>query len=146
MSPEESTAENLGPWSETSFHLRGDLDIGPGEVSFGVAHRNGLPQPWAFGPKPGTPLGENPSLSGSVTWRGAMVGVTPAGEGVIADATLVLEMKDMLGRSEFTGMRHESGPVWGRRRPSLFGSRGVARKDRLHGPERREREHLRARG
>lgn len=34
----------------------------------------------------------------------------------------------------------------GRRRPSLFGSRGVTREDRVHGPERREREHLRARG
>lgn len=111
-SPGEIDAESLGPWSETSFHLRGDLDTGAGGVAFGVAFRNGLPQPWAFGPKPATTLGDNPSLSGSVTWRGALVGVTPAGRGVVGDSSLTLRMEDFRGELAFTEMRFESGATW----------------------------------
>ena len=36
--PWATSANELGPWSDTSFHLRGDMDI----VSFGVATFNGL--------------------------------------------------------------------------------------------------------
>ncbi len=113
VKPEEISAETLKPWSDTSFHLRGDLGIGSGEVSFGVAFRNGLPQPWAMGPKPATILYDNPVLPGSVTWRGALVGVTPSGGGVVGDASLTLDMGDFLGELDFTGMRFESGATWG---------------------------------
>ena len=111
--PEDISADSLGPWSETSYHLRGDLDIGVGEVSFGVAFRNGLAQPWAFGPKPASALDHNPELSGSATWNGALVGITPTGRGVTGDSSLMIDLDDFLGELAFTGMRYESGGAWG---------------------------------
>lgn len=113
MSPEEISTESLGPWDDTSFHLRGDLEIGSGEVAFGVSFRNGLAQPWAFGPTPETTLRDNPVLSGSVKWNGALVGITPRGRGVVGDASLSLDMGDFLGELAFTGMRFEGGATWG---------------------------------
>lgn len=110
--PGEISAETLGPWSERSFHLRGDLDVGAGMLSFGVAFANGLPQPWATGPTPSRTLRDNPAISGSVTWRGALVGVTTAGGGVLGDASLTLDTGDFLGRLDLSAMRFESGAVW----------------------------------
>ena len=111
--PDEITVDSLGPWDDTSFHLRGDLDLGSEEVAFGVAFRNGLAQPWAFGPKPASVLYDNPSLTGSVTWNGAMIGITPTGRSVLGDAGLSIDMDDFLGRLEFTAMQFEGGGTWG---------------------------------
>ncbi len=112
-SPGEITADSLGPWGDTSFHMRGDLDIGSEELAFGVAFRNGLAQPWAFGPKPASVLYDNPSLSGSVTWNGVMIGITPAGRGVLGDARLSIDMEDFLGHLELTAMQFEGDGTWG---------------------------------
>ena len=111
--PDEIDADSLGPWDDTSFHLRGDLDIGSEEIAFGVGFRNGLAQPWAFGPRPARVLYDNPSLSGSVTWNGAMIGITPTGRGAFGDAALSLDMEDFLGQLEFTAMEFEGGGTWG---------------------------------
>ncbi len=111
--PEDISAESLGPWTDTSFHLRGDLGIGAGGIAFGVAFRNGLAQPWAFGPKPESALGRNPALSGSATWNGALLGITPSGRGVEGDSSLRLDMESLSGQLAFTGMRHDGGDTWG---------------------------------
>ena len=47
--PEELSVQSLGPWTDTSFHLRGDFEFPGGEAAFGVASRNGRAQPWASG-------------------------------------------------------------------------------------------------
>ena len=75
--PEDLTPENLGPWDDTSFHLLGEMDFPGGRASFGAAWRNGLAQPWASGPAPWTDLAGNPTLAGSATWNGALLGFTP---------------------------------------------------------------------
>ncbi len=111
--PEDISAESLGPWADTSLHLRGDLGIGAGGIAFGVAFRNGLAQPWAFGPKPGSALGRNPALSGSAIWSGALLGVTPSGKGVAGDSSLRLDMESLSGQLAFTGMRYDGGGTWG---------------------------------
>ena len=111
--PEDISAESLGPWDETSFHLRGDLGTGAGGIAFGVAFRNGLAQPWAFGPKPESALGRNPALSGSATWNGALLGITPSGRGVAGDSSLRLDMESLSGQLAFTGMRYDGGGTWG---------------------------------
>ena len=111
--PEEISVDNLGPWTETSYHLRGGFDTGAGEVSFGVAFRNGLAQPWAFGPKPAGAFDHNPALPGSATWNGALLGITPAGMGVAGDASLTLDMESLSGELAFTGMRYDGGGAWG---------------------------------
>lgn len=111
--PEDITAESLGPWADTSFHLRGDLGIGAGGIAFGVAFRNGLAQPWAFGPMPAGGLGSNTALSGSATWSGALVGITPSARGVTGDSSLTLDIESLSGELAFTGMRYERGGAWG---------------------------------
>ena len=63
--PGDTSVESLGPWSDTSFHLRGDLRVRISSVSFGVASRNGLAQPWASGPTPSVNMVDNEELSGN---------------------------------------------------------------------------------
>lgn len=121
--PEELTAENLGIWDDTSFHLLGELDFEGGEVSFGVAARNGLAKPWASGPKPWANLADNSALSGTVTWNGALLGITPSAETVVGGTRLAVELANLDGQLDFTGMEKwganeapgavGSGTMWG---------------------------------
>ena len=92
------TPDDLGPWSDTSMNIRGEL----GDASFGVRSNNGVSTPWIDGPEPGTNLagpagiGGLPDLarhiSGTVTWRGALVGFTPSVEAVTGDADLEVDL------------------------------------------------------
>ena len=115
--------EDLGPWDDTSMHLRGDIGISGGEVAFGVASRNGLAQPWAFGPTPWTDLADNPLLSETVTWSGRLLGFTPSVEAVGGAADLAVELGTLDGQLDFTNLEHwganvapgpvGSGTTWG---------------------------------
>ena len=109
----ETSAESLGPWSDTSFHIRGDLSVAGGDVSFGVALRNGLAQPWASGPTPSTNLVDNEELSGVVTWTGALLGITPSTETVVGDSRLAVDLADHDGRLDFTNLQFDGGGTWG---------------------------------
>ena len=60
-----------GEWTDTSFHLMGESE--DGALRFGVALFNGLPQPWARGVVPDTPLADNTTLFGTATWNGALL-------------------------------------------------------------------------
>ena len=120
--PELMTYESLGPWSDTSRHARGDLALPSGGVAFGVAFGNGLPQPWAFGPPPTADLADNAGLSGTVTWSGALVGMTPAGKTVVGGSLLSVDLSKVRhpayltepdGMLRFTGMRFDDGSSWG---------------------------------
>ncbi len=59
------TPDNLGPWSDTSMNIRGDLV----DVSFGVRSNNGVSTPWIDGPAPGTNLAGPAGIGGCQTWR-----------------------------------------------------------------------------
>ena len=119
--PEDMSAEDLGPWEEETFHLRGGLDAAGAAVSFGVGLRNGLAQPWASGPTPGTDLSDNRALSGSATWTGALLGVSrPDAHTIAGDARLAVELKTLVGDLDFTGLERwgtkgaaGSGTMWG---------------------------------
>ena len=111
--PEEISAQNLGPWDETSLHVRGDLEIPGGEVSFGAAFRNGLAQPWASGPEPPMDLARNPELSGTAAWSGALVGITPSGQVVVGDSRLAVNLANLDGQLDFTEMQFDGGGTWG---------------------------------
>ena len=103
--PEDMTAEGLGPWEDATFHLRGDLDAGGANVSFGVGLRNGLGQPWASGPTPGRDLADNRALSGSAIWTGALLGVSrPDNRTVAGNARLAVELATLDGQLDFTGL------------------------------------------
>ena len=94
-------ATELGAWSDTSLHVRGALD---GGISFGTALRNGLLQPWATGPSPHATLTDNAELSGSVSWSGRLVGLTPDTETVAGAADLSVDLATLTGNVEFTGL------------------------------------------
>ena len=111
--PEEITAQSLGPWDEASPHVRGDLGIPGGEVSFGAAFRNGLAQPWASGPEPSMDLAQNPELSGTAAWSGALLGMTPEGEVVVGDSGLEVDLANLDGQLDFTDMQFDGGEMWG---------------------------------
>lgn len=110
--PEEISAENLGPWDEASLHVQGDLEIPGGEVSFGTAFRNGLAQPWASGPEPPVDLAQNTGLSGTATWNGALLGVTPSGQVVVGDSSLDVNLVNLDGQLDFTDMQLGGGGMW----------------------------------
>ena len=118
-------AADLGPWSDTSFHLRGGLTFQSGSAAFGVASRNGLARPWAFGPKPWVNLADNPLLSGRASWLGRLLGITDAFAPVGGAADLTVELATLAGRLAFTSLEHwpaatnaapgtvGSGVIWG---------------------------------
>ena len=118
----DQLADELGPWSETSTHVQGVLEVGDEEVSFGVARRNGHSQPWAEGPMPPAVLGDSASLSGSVRWTGRLLGLTPRSETVAGAATLTVDIVTLHGTADFTDLRHwepdvapgpaDGGSVW----------------------------------
>ena len=110
----------LGPWSDASFHIRGDIDAVEG-AAFGVAVRNGLAQPWTSGPTPYTNLADNTALSGTVSWSGLLMG---AGIGVWVggDADMSIELASLAGDLAFTDMEQwanltdispGTGETWG---------------------------------
>ena len=121
--PADLSPESLGPWSDTSFHLRGDMAASGGPAAFGVALRNGLARPWAFGPEPLASLADNNALSGTATWNGALAGITPARQTVAGDARLAVELATLEGQLDFTGLERRgvraapgasgTGTTWG---------------------------------
>ena len=121
--PADLSPESLGTWDDTSFHIRGSLSSDGGQVSFGVASRNGLAQPWASGPAPSTNLADNAALSGTITWNGALLGIARSGETVVGVSSLAVDLATLDGQLDFTGLEQwdagaapgtaGTGTVWG---------------------------------
>ena len=107
--PGETDVHSLGAWSDTSFHVRGDI----GDIAFGAASRNGLVQPWARGPKPENDLADNQSLSGNVSWSGRLLGMTSDSEPLSGDTRLSINIGTLRGQIGFTGLEYiDSGTMW----------------------------------
>ena len=107
--PPDRLEEALGPWSDTSMHVRGALGIGGGgEIAFGAALRNGRSQPWAVGSTPGSNLEDNPALSGRVGWSGRLLGLTPGAESVAGAADLTVVLATLTGSVDFSELEHWS--------------------------------------
>lgn len=126
-------ASDLGPWSETSTNLLGvlatplhphsthgeDIDI----VSFAVQMQNGHATPRVSGPEPLTWIWNNPQLTGSASWSGALVGFTPAEKPVFGFTDMTLDLASLDGTVDFTGLEQwpkgqapggpDTGLVWG---------------------------------
>ena len=118
-------AEDLGPWSDISMHVRGALGSEGGEIAFGAALRNGLSQPWAVGPTPNSDLEDNTALSGNVHWSGRLLGLTPRAEPVVGAAALTVDLPSLSGSLNFSGLEHWSANA----APGAAGS-GAAWRDR----------------
>ena len=110
-------ATKLGPWESGSLHVRGDL----GGLSFGARLRNGHVMPWAAGPRPGGALADNAQLSGSASWSGRLLGLTPAGAAVAGASAMTIDLGTLAGDLDFTGLESwtggpgaaGSGALWG---------------------------------
>ena len=104
-----SDPTSFGPWSSTSTHI-----VGTGRHSaFGVRMANGYGEPWAYGDRPRTDLADNPALSGTATWNGALLGFTPAGAAVAGDAQIGVQLGTMTGTADFTDLEYrEGGTTW----------------------------------
>ena len=120
-------AEELGPWSDASMHVRGELEIAGREIAFGAAVRNGLAQPWALGPTPDTDLGDNAALSGRVLWTGRLLGLTPHAETVAGAAKMTVDLPTLSGSLNFSGLERWSANAT----PGTAGSGATWRDGRL---------------
>ncbi len=99
-------AIDLGPWEDESMHVRGDLN----GLAFGASLRNGLVRPWAAGPRPGTDLEGNAGLSGSASWEGRLLGLTPDRDSVAGAADMTIDLGTLRGDLEFTELESWAGP------------------------------------
>ena len=113
-------ATTFGPWADRSLHIRGDIDAVDG-AAFGVADRNGLVQPWAYGPTPHTNLADNTALSGTASWSGLLMGYG-FGTVVGGDADMSIGLSTLRGELDFTNLEYWSafadvspgtGTTWG---------------------------------
>ena len=121
----EDIASSLGPWEDTSIHVKGVLDLpnNSDDVEFGAAERNGFVSPWAQGPAPHSNLADNAQLSGTATWAGRLLGLTPQAEAVAGAADLSVRLTSLTGNMSFTGLESwaanaapgaiGTGTVWG---------------------------------
>ena len=117
--PEQISVNSLGPWESTETNLTGEI----GSVSFGVSHRHGVSVPWTNGPTPNVALAENPSIVGTVTWNGGLVGFTPSEQPVSGGAQISVNLSTLTGRADFTDLeswpagqapgRLGTGSMWG---------------------------------
>ena len=97
----DTIAEKLGAWEDTSIHIRGDMME---EVSFGVAMRNELAQPWASGTAPWALPADNPAFSEMLIWEGQLFGFTPIAETVTGKARLEVKPLEYIHSLEFTDL------------------------------------------
>ena len=91
---------DYGNWSKTSLHIAGNGTA----ANFGVALRNGLAQPWAHGYLPASDLADNRALSGSATWVGTLLGLTPDAAAVVGDAEINVRLATLTGRADFDNL------------------------------------------
>lgn len=99
--PEELSATSFGSWSWETVHLAGELD----GTTFGVRYSNGISAPWTAGAEPSCALADNPRLSGTATWRGGLLGLTPALAPVGGNAELSVDLATMNGNADFTELQ-----------------------------------------
>ena len=90
----------FGPWASTSTHVHANGE----HAAFGVAMRNGYAEPWAHGYLPDSDLADNPALTGTATWTGALLGFTPDAAPVAGDAALSVDLDTLDGRADFTNL------------------------------------------
>ena len=93
---------DLGPWNEVSTHVMGRYGQPGSRVLFGAAWRHGQPRPWAILPDPSPPMRTRPS--GSASWSGRLLGLTPRAEAVSGAMDMSLRLSTLRGSLDFTDL------------------------------------------
>ena len=102
--PEDLSVASLGPWSRQAVNLSGRF-AGAGGLTFGIRHSNGVTEPWTRGAEPSTALQNNRALLGSATWRGELLGLTPALRSVRGNAEIGVNLVTLNGTVDFTALQ-----------------------------------------
>ena len=102
----EFVATDLGYWLEDTVHIFGIFSVPGGQSAFGIANGVAGARAWANGPTPATALAENREISGTARWEGLMAGISSDLGTIAANADLSVDLADLDGRLDFTGMRH----------------------------------------
>ena len=93
---------DLGPWSETSTHVMGEITAV--DVQFGATVRNGISYGWASGPVPSVSLADNATLTGSANWSGRFLGLTSQAAVVSGDADMTVTLATMAGELDLSSL------------------------------------------
>ena len=96
---------DLGPWSDVSTHVFGRINHVPERqqaVVFGAVWQNGLVRPYAAALRPSPPLQRQ--VSGSASWSGRMLGLTPRAEAVAGAMDMTVQLASLHGELDFTNM------------------------------------------
>ena len=94
---------DLGPWTDESVHVMGRFgDTVSRAVAFGAVWQNGLVRPMATVVSPSPPLQR--ALSGTGSWSGRLLGLTPQAEAVAGAMDMTVRFDDLTGRLAFTEM------------------------------------------
>ena len=79
-------------------------EITGSNIRFGTAAMNGPAHGWPQGPAPALDLANNHELSGSASWSGRLLGLTPRDEAVAGDALLIVRLESLTDELDFTGL------------------------------------------
>lgn len=109
LEPGDAYPFELGSWASDSLHIHGNTE----HAGFGVALRNGYAEPWAYGDLPDGYLEDNPALSGTASWQGTVLGLTPAARSVRGAAEITVDMDTMRGRADFMDLESWAGAPGG---------------------------------
>lgn len=121
MTPDEIYTA-LDAWEDSTVHIRGDLDIPGGTVSFGASGRNGFMGAWfGGGASPSTDLADNLALSESVEWNGRLLGIDNESHSVAGAAKLSVDLATLDGNMDFAELESwvaapgatGTGTTWG---------------------------------
>lgn len=96
--------ESLGPWSDVSTHVFGRIGYVPGRyeaVIFGSVWQNGNVRPYVAGLYPAPALADGPR-TGSASWSGRMIGLTPQAEPVAGAVDMSIQLSSLRGTVDFT--------------------------------------------
>lgn len=107
--PDEISAASLGPWDDTRFFLKGEY-VNAG-IAFGGSMRIGDGRAWAQGERPDMDRSENPALSGTASWTGALFGVAPEDRAVGGAAAIAVNLGTMDGDARFTELESWGVPT-----------------------------------
>lgn len=104
MTPDEVYVA-LGNWMDSTIHIRGDLAVPGGDLSFGASGRNGFMDAYAGGgAAPGMNLADNAALSGTASWNGRLLGLDDESRSVAGAATLSVDLVTLAGDMAFVGL------------------------------------------
>lgn len=112
VTTEQDSFDSLGNWNQQTRALSqtlGDITYG---ITYGVRAYNGTAQPWTDGTPPSRNLADT-GLSGTGTWRGELVGLTPELDSVRGRTEIAVDFATLNGHAHFRDLQTWPGSAPG---------------------------------